>query len=47
MYIDAGTGSMLLQAGAAVFFTAAIFFKQILGCFHRSRETAEGQESES
>jgi len=45
MYIDAGTGSMLLQAGAAVFFTTAIFFKQILGYFHRDRKPAEGQNS--
>ncbi|MBR0458200.1 MAG: hypothetical protein IJJ26_03090 [Victivallales bacterium] len=29
MYIDAGTGSMLLQAGAAVFFTVVLFFRQI------------------
>ena len=29
MYIDAGTGSMLLQAGAAMFFTALIFCKEI------------------
>ena len=27
--------------------TWAIFFKQILGCFHRSRKTAEGQDSVS
>ena len=30
MYIDGGTGSMLLQAGAAIFFTGMIFFKDIL-----------------
>ena len=47
MYIDAGTGSMLLQAGAAVFFTAAIFFKQILGFFHWGKKTADGQDSKS
>ena len=29
MYIDAGTGSMALQAAAAVFFTAAVFCRQI------------------
>ena len=45
MYIDAGTGSMLLQAGAAVFFTVAVFFKQILGFFHRSGKPAEDQNS--
>ena len=45
MYIDAGTGSMLLQAGAAVFFSTAIFFKQILGYLYRSRKPAEDQNS--
>ncbi|MBO4305175.1 MAG: hypothetical protein J6A21_11365 [Lentisphaeria bacterium] len=38
MYIDAGTGSMALQAAAAVFFTAAVFCRQIFawcrGCLH-------------
>jgi len=29
MYIDAGTGSMLLQATAAGFFTFLVFFRQI------------------
>lgn len=29
MYIDAGTGSMLLQAAAAGFFTFLVFFRQI------------------
>jgi len=29
MYIDGGTGSMALQAVAAVFFTAAVFCRQI------------------
>jgi hypothetical protein len=29
MYIDGGTGSMALQAAAAVFFTAAVFCRQI------------------
>ncbi len=47
MYIDAGTGSMLLQAGAAIFFTAVIFFKQLLGVFHLSRKTAEREDCES
>ncbi len=37
MYIDAGTGSMLLQAGAAVFFTAMIFIREILGLFRRGK----------
>lgn len=30
MYIDAGTGSMLLQAALAAFFTAAVFWKNLL-----------------
>ena len=29
MYIDAGTGSMALQAAAAVFFGMAVFWRQI------------------
>lgn len=29
MYIDAGTGSMLLQAALAAFFTAAVFWKNL------------------
>ncbi len=29
MYVDAGTGSMLLQACAAIFFTVVLFFRQI------------------
>ena len=29
MYIDAGTGSMIIQAAAAGFFTILIFFRQI------------------
>ncbi|MBQ7206360.1 MAG: hypothetical protein IJS01_01045 [Lentisphaeria bacterium] len=29
MYIDAGTGSMLIQAAAAGVFTCLIFFRQI------------------
>ena len=35
MYIDAGTGSMLLQVIAACFFTTVVFFKSILGFFRR------------
>ena len=35
MYIDAGTGSMLLQVIAACFFTIVIFFKGILAFFRR------------
>ena len=31
MYIDAGTGSMLLQVGAALFFTVLLFFRQLFG----------------
>ena len=31
MYIDAGTGSMLLQVGAALFFTVLLFFRQFTG----------------
>ena len=30
MYIDAGTGSMMLQVMAAGFFTVLVFFRQIL-----------------
>ena len=30
MYIDAGTGSMLLQIAAAMFFSIVIFFRQIV-----------------
>ena len=44
MYIDAGTGRMLLQAGAAIFFTSIIFFKQILGVFRLSRKTAKSED---
>ena len=29
MYIDAGTGSMLIQAAAAGLFTVIVFFRQI------------------
>ncbi len=43
MYIDAGTGSMLLQAGAAVFFTVVVYFRQILNWF-RNLGTREGQQ---
>ena len=35
MYIDAGTGSMLLQVIAASFFATLIFFKSILGFIRR------------
>ena len=31
MYIDAGTGSLLLQAGMAAVFSAMIFGKRIVG----------------
>ncbi len=31
MYIDAGSGSMILQAVAAGFFTFLVFFRQIWG----------------
>lgn len=30
MYIDAGTGSLLLQAGLAAFFAVAVFWKNLL-----------------
>ncbi len=33
MYIDAGTGSMALQAAAAVFFGMAVFWRQIFNWF--------------
>ena len=33
MYIDAGTGSMALQAMAAVFFGMAVFRRQIFNWF--------------
>lgn len=33
MYIDAGTGSMMLQVIAAGFFTVIIFFKNIRAYF--------------
>ena len=45
MYIDGGTGSMLLQAAAALFFSCLLFFKQIknwiINCFK-----ASGREDE-
>lgn len=35
MYIDAGTGSMLLQIAAALFFSVVIFFRQILSAIRK------------
>ena len=44
MYIDAGTGSMALQAMAAVFFGMAVFWRQILGWFRSHlRRNAPGK----
>ena len=44
MYIDAGTGSMALQAMAAVFFGMAVFWRQILNWFkaHLHRNALRG-----
>ena len=43
MYIDGGTGSMLLQAAAAMFFSCLVFFRQIknwvVSCFKGSGDT--------
>jgi hypothetical protein len=36
MYIDAGTGSIMLQIIAAGFFTAFVFFKKIKSFFKKS-----------
>ena len=36
MYIDAGTGSIMLQIIAAGFFTALVFFKRIKSFFKKS-----------
>lgn len=44
MYIDAGTGSMLLQAGAAVFFTALIFMREIFGLFRRGKRAEKNHD---
>jgi len=47
MYIDAGTGSMILQAGAAIFFTGIVFFRQITGwCRTRFAGRAAGNGNE-
>jgi hypothetical protein len=46
MYIDAGTGSMLLQAAAAVFFTGLIFVKDFLRLFGISRRSAKDKGKE-
>ena len=47
MYIDAGTGSMILQAAAAIFFTGAVFFRQIAGwCREQMRHPAVGESHE-
>ena len=45
MYIDAGTGSMALQATAAVFFGMAVFRRQIFNWFrtHLHRGTFRGR----
>jgi len=43
MYIDGGTGSMALQAAAAVFFTAAVFCRQIF-TWCRGHLRADGTE---
>ena len=44
MYIDAGTGSMALQAAAAVFFGLAVFWRQIFSWFkvHLLRNAPRG-----
>lgn len=46
MYIDAGTGSMLLQAAAAVVFGFLVFFRQISGWIKRKifRKEDAGRE---
>ncbi len=36
MYIDAGTGSILLQIIAAGFFTTLVFFKRIKSFFRKA-----------
>lgn len=43
MYIDGGTGSMLLQAAAALVFSCLIFFKQIVVWM---KNLARGEESD-
>lgn len=44
MYIDAGTGSMALQAMAAIFFGMAVFWRQIFNWFrtHLRRNAFRG-----
>jgi len=45
MYIDAGTGSMLIQAAAAGVFTCLVFFRQITAWFRaqfRRKEKGNG-----
>lgn len=46
MYIDAGTGSMLLQVAAAVFFTGLVFIKDILRLFGISRRPTKDKGKE-
>ena len=46
MYIDAGTGSMLLQAGAAIFFTTLIFCREIFKVFRFHRKSAGEKDTE-
>ena len=53
MYIDAGTGSMMLQVIAAGFFTAIVFFKNIrtylknlMSKSHVARENLEKQHED-
>lgn len=44
MYIDAGTGSIMLQIIAAGFFTAFVFFKKIKSLFKKSPATLSRNE---
>lgn len=47
MYIDGGTGSMLLQAAAALVFSGLLFFRQIVGWMKklfREQENSGKQE---
>ena len=46
MYIDAGTGSMMLQILAAGFFTVLLFYKNIRARFKKvSLQTAKNKET--
>lgn len=46
MYIDSGTGSLILQIIAASFFTMVLFFRNILSFCHLTHKETQRKRNE-